>query len=118
MRFLTDAHLPPRLCRFLSEKAGHCTHISETEGGLTSTDTAVWQLAQATGAIVVSKDGDFVERAVVLGPPPQVLHIGVGNCSNSDLFALLEDLWPEIEKHLRVGVRLVSVNREGLEILE
>lgn len=117
MRFLVDAQLPPRLCRFLSEKGAEAVHVSETEGGLTSSDTSLWELTGATGGIIASKDLDFVERAVVLGPPPQVLHIDVGNCSNRDLFTILEGFWPEIQKHLAAGARLVSVGREGIEIL-
>jgi predicted nuclease of predicted toxin-antitoxin system len=37
----------------------------------------------------MSKDVDFYDRVLLLGPPPQVIHVSVGNCSNTRLLEIL-----------------------------
>jgi predicted nuclease of predicted toxin-antitoxin system len=41
---------------------------------------------------------DFYDRALLFGAPPQVVHIAVGNCSNTGLFDALAYQWDEIER--------------------
>ena len=33
------------------------------------------------GYTIVTKDADFRQRSFLLGPPPKVIWIGLGNCS-------------------------------------
>ncbi len=48
--------------------------------GLASADDrAVWAYAAACGLAVVSKDADFASLSSVLGPPPKVVWLRVGN---------------------------------------
>jgi predicted nuclease of predicted toxin-antitoxin system len=47
-----------------------------------SRDTAVWNYAAEHGYTIVSKDADFhPEHSLLLGPPPKVIWIRLGNCS-------------------------------------
>lgn len=32
--------------------------------------------------MILSKDQDFVDRGTLYGPPPIVIHLNLGNCSN------------------------------------
>jgi predicted nuclease of predicted toxin-antitoxin system len=48
----------------------------------------------------VSKDRDFFERSLIHGPPPQVVHVTVGNCSNETLLITLDSLWADIQRAL------------------
>jgi predicted nuclease of predicted toxin-antitoxin system len=53
---------------------------------------------------------------VLFGKPPQVIHIAVGNCSNTRLFSILASEWEEIERSLVSGSRLVSITLEKIEV--
>ena len=52
-------------------------------------DGAVWSYAAQQGFMIVSKDLDFHQRSLVLGPPPKVVWVRLGNCSTSQIAALL-----------------------------
>lgn len=118
MKFLVDAQLPPRLCRWLSAKGHWALHISKTEGGLTSPDALVWDLARSEDCALFSKDTDFFDRAILFGKPPQVVHVSVGNCSNRDLFTILEAHWRDVHAALASGAPLVRLTRTTLEVFD
>src|ERR1700724_887606 len=52
-------------------------------------DPAVWACAAAQGLVIVSKDSDFQHRALLLGHPPKVVWVRLGNCSTAAVAALL-----------------------------
>lgn len=88
MKFLIDANLPPRLCAWLKSRRHDADHLFDLNL-LTATDTEIWQRAKAQNLVIVSKDVDFYDRALLFGTPPQVVHVAVGNCSNARLFEIL-----------------------------
>jgi predicted nuclease of predicted toxin-antitoxin system len=45
----------------------------------------------------VRKDADFRQRSFLLGPPPKVIRIGLGNCSTQEIAELLRRASREIE---------------------
>jgi predicted nuclease of predicted toxin-antitoxin system len=55
----------------------------------TAADHEVWGFAKANGFAIVSKDLDFQQRALLLGHPPKVVWLRVGNCSTTSVAALL-----------------------------
>jgi predicted nuclease of predicted toxin-antitoxin system len=59
MRFLVDAQLPPALCGWLRERGHEAVHVFEI-GLIAASDEAVAARAEADGAVLVSKDEDFV----------------------------------------------------------
>lgn len=81
-----------------------------------ATDTEIWRRAKVENLVIVSKDVDFYDRALVLGPPPQVVHVSVGNCSNARLVEILAIEWNEIERALLSGSRLISITQQKLEV--
>lgn len=52
-------------------------------------DSAVWAYARAHQFAIVSKDSDFAERSVLESGPPKLIWIRLGNCSTTDIEALL-----------------------------
>lgn len=116
MNFLVDANLPPRLCVWLRSHGHEATHLADLQA-LRAADKQVWKQAVAGKQIIISKDMDFYERSLLLGQPPQVLLIALGNCSNDDLLAALDSAWTKIEPELTVGVRLVTVRPSRLEVI-
>jgi predicted nuclease of predicted toxin-antitoxin system len=52
-------------------------------------DQTIWAHARANGQVIVSKDEDFAERALLEGPPSKVIWIRLGNCTTAAVDALL-----------------------------
>jgi predicted nuclease of predicted toxin-antitoxin system len=52
-------------------------------------DSAVWAHAGARGYVLVTKDEDFHRLSVLVGPPPKVVWVRLGNCATGDVARLL-----------------------------
>lgn len=115
MKFLVDANLPPRLCEWLRLRRHDAEHLADRDL-LTATDTEIWELARLARVAIFSKDVDFYDRALLFGPPPQVVHVAVGNCSNTRLFGVLASEWTDIESALLAGARLISITETKIEV--
>ena len=115
MKFLVDANLPPSLCVWLKSRHREAEHVADLNL-LTATDTQIWQRGRVENLVIFSRDVDFYDRALVFGAPPQVVHVAVGNCSNTRLFDMLASDWDEIEQALVSGSRLISVMPEKIEV--
>ena len=115
MKFLVDANLPPRLCLWLTSRRHEAEHLADLKL-LRATDSELWERGQASNLIIFTKDVDFYDRALVLGAPPQVLHVAVGNCSNSRLLDILDAEWNNVESALSAGSKLISITQEKIEV--
>jgi predicted nuclease of predicted toxin-antitoxin system len=105
MRFLVDAQLPPALCRWLEARGHVADHVADI-GLLAASDADIARTAEATGAILVSKDEDFV----ILRMPDRfaLLWLRCGNATNWALTIWLEARWERIEALLKAGERMVE----------
>jgi predicted nuclease of predicted toxin-antitoxin system len=110
VKFLVDANLPPRLCVWLRSQRHEAEHLFD-RNLLTATDTQIWERGRLESLVIFSKDTDFYDRALLYGAPPQVVHLSVGNCSNTRLFSVLASEWNDIEQALVSGCRLISITR-------
>ena len=54
-------------------------------------DREIWQYAKENGFVIVTKDDDFEQRSVLLGHPPKVVWIRLGNCKTSEILALIRN---------------------------
>jgi len=54
-------------------------------------DQAIWDYAKMNDFTLVSEDADFAEMAALLGPPPKVIWIRVGNRPTAVVAMLLRD---------------------------
>ncbi|MBX7257907.1 MAG: DUF5615 family PIN-like protein [Candidatus Hydrogenedentes bacterium] len=89
MKLLLDQNLSPRLTRLLSHQFPGILHVSEI-GLDRASDLAVWEYARENDCTIVTKDADFSELGTIEGFPPRVIWIRRGNCSTSDIEALLK----------------------------
>lgn len=106
MRFVVDAQLPRGLCRWLSERGHHAVHVNAVWAQPAS-DRAIAAYAEREGAVVISKDEDFVSLRL---PDRFVLiRLRCGNASNRGLTAWLDPQWPEVEARLAAGARFVTL---------
>lgn len=97
MKLLLDENISQRLVALLLPAFPDCTHIELVleRGG---SDTGIWEYARVNGLLIVSKDNDFRQRAFVLGPPPKVIWLDVGNARTSAVAALLLASLERIER--------------------
>lgn len=108
MRFLIDTNLPKSLCRWIASKGHEAEHVLDL-GLAQADDTDIWVRAQATGAVVISKDEDFPDLVRLGGSGPSVVWVRTGNGTTRQLLTYLEALWPHVEARLGMGDRLVEV---------
>jgi predicted nuclease of predicted toxin-antitoxin system len=106
MKFLIDAQLPPALCGWLRERGHEAVHVSEI-GMIAASDVEIAARAEADGAVLVSKDEDFV--TLRLPDRFAFLWLRCGNASNRALVAWLEPRWVQVEALLSSGERFVEV---------
>ena len=88
MKLLFDENLSPKLPRLLESQFPGSVHVRDC-GLKGRPDKAVWDYARDHGFTVVSKDGDFYQRSVLLGAPPKLVWLGLGNCTRNQLLDLL-----------------------------
>lgn len=108
MRFLVDAQLPPALARWLSANGHEGTHLLDL-GLLEAADTRIWDVAERLGAVIVSKDEDFVHLRTLKPDGPSLVWVRVGNTTRRELIAWFARILPEIERALLAGERLIEV---------
>lgn len=66
--------------------------------GLTgASDRAIWALAAAEEYVLVTKDEDFHRLSVLLGPPPKVVWIRLGNCTTADVARQLRVSFKQVQ---------------------
>lgn len=85
----TDAHLSPALAPWLTATFDIEAAALRTLGLREAEDPAIFEAARRAGAVLMTKDADFVALVERLGPPPQIIWLTCGNTSNDALRALL-----------------------------
>jgi predicted nuclease of predicted toxin-antitoxin system len=108
VRFLIDAQLPPKLSRALID-AGHLAEHVEDAGLRHATDAEIWAHALRTGAAILTKDEDFVDRTRRQSGGPIVVWLRIGNSSNSALLAWLLPVLPAVDNRIQNGDRFIEV---------
>jgi len=83
------------LTRALADLYPGSTHVRDI-GLATASDEEVWDYTVANGFTIVSKDADFHQRSFVLGHPPKVIWIRIGNCQTSEVIDLLRLRAPDV----------------------
>lgn len=110
MKLLFDENISQRLVALLDIEFPESRHIeSVVDRG--TTDSGIWEVAKALNLIIVSKDNDFRQRVLLLGPPPKVIWLDLGNSRTAAVASLLRTS-PE-------RIRAFSAEEdEGLLVLE
>lgn len=106
MNFLIDAQLPPALCGWLRERGHEAVHVFEIDM-VAARDDEIADRAEADGAVLVSKDEDFI--TLRLPDRFAFLWLRCGNATNRALAAWLEPRWEQIAALLTAGERFVEV---------
>lgn len=88
MKLLFDENLAARLAHEFADLYPGSAHILALDLGGAG-DRAIWDRAAAEQFVLVTKDEDFHRLSVLLGPPPKVIWIRLGNCATADIARLL-----------------------------
>ncbi len=88
MKLLFDHNLSPRLVNRLADIFPESNHVDNLELAQTD-DSDVWVYAQNNGFIIATKDSDYNELLMLHGFPPKIIWIRRGNCSTSEIEAML-----------------------------
>jgi predicted nuclease of predicted toxin-antitoxin system len=104
-----DAQLPPRLARWIAARGEvPAFHVFDL-GMVTTADSTIFERARATGVVVVTRDRDFLALLDHHGPPPAVVWVNLGNCSNATLLARFEQHWDAVVRLIDSGEPLVEL---------
>lgn len=86
-----DAQLSPSLAAWISRSYEDLEAKSVRSLGLREAeDEEIFRAARKSGAIIMSKDRDFLNLLERYGPPPKVIWITSGNTSNKRMRQVLE----------------------------
>lgn len=110
MILLIDENLPPTIAQ------GCCESVHALVLGRRPTDTNLWHTAKAKGWTILSKDTDFFNRMVSLGPPPKVIWMRVGIMRRCNLEVYFKECWPTISNLLE-SYDLIEVFSDRIEAL-
>jgi predicted nuclease of predicted toxin-antitoxin system len=88
VKLLLDENLSRRLVPSLQESFPGSIHVSIV-GMLQTPDADIWVFTKANGFTILTKDDDFLALAQKYGPPPKLVVIEFGNCTNAQLQARL-----------------------------
>ncbi len=109
MTFWLDAHLSPRIARWLSKRF-KVNAVPVRDLGMRETpDSEIFEKARAADVIVMTKDLDFVELVERLGPPPRVLWLTCGNTSELKLKEIFEREFEAVREMFEAGEALVEI---------
>lgn len=105
-----DAQLSPALARWINDTFGVVTQAVRDLGLREAKDLVIFHAAREAGAVVMSKDSDFVLLLERLGSPPQILWATCGNTSNARMRDVLRKSFPEARARLEQGEPLVEIS--------
>lgn len=97
MKLLFDQNPSHRLVVALADVYPGCEHVRNVRLK-EAADTKVWDYARRHGFAIVSKDADFHQRSLVLGYPPKVIWVRLGNCATQEVERVLRDHRADVQR--------------------
>ncbi len=109
MKLWINAQLSPALATWIA-KTFSVDAVAVRDIGLRdATDNEIFVSAHREGAIVLTKDSDFVDLVKTRGAPPQVIWLTCGNTSNARLRKILSETLPQALALLASGESVVEI---------
>lgn len=108
MKFIVDVQLPGALVRELRRR-GHEAHRVVDIILPTTPDALVLTLAVARGAIIMTKDEDYVDLSARAVPPVALVWFRCGNISNAELLRLVDRNFERLVSALDRGELLIEI---------
>lgn len=108
MKWIVDAQLPPALAGLLVDRNHEASHVAHV-GLRDSSDSEIWDHALRENAIIITKDEDFQNRALVAESAPGILWLRIGNCSRRALLEWFEPLLDDIVERFENGETIIEI---------
>lgn len=107
MKFLIDQNLPIGLLDVLKAFGHEASHVKQLDLS-TASDQHIWATALSLGAVIVSKDSDFISfaRGATGGA---LVRLRIGNCANAALYGIVRRAWTGVVARLEEGETVVEV---------
>jgi predicted nuclease of predicted toxin-antitoxin system len=109
MKIWIDAQLSPAIAQWIKDNFPVEAFALRNLGLRDATDHEIFAAARQAGAVVMTKDSDFVELVSRHGAPPQVLWLTCGNTSNDRLKEILSATLSKAIDLLEAGESLVEI---------
>jgi predicted nuclease of predicted toxin-antitoxin system len=117
VKLLFDQNLSHRLPAALADVLPGAAHVRNHDLAQAD-DQAVWVFARDRGFTIVSKDDDFRERVRLLGHPPRIIMLQLGNCSTADVEAAMRRSVSQISRlHEDPSASLLAIARDAAFLL-
>jgi predicted nuclease of predicted toxin-antitoxin system len=105
-----DAQLPPALAAWIMAQWPQIHAVPVRDLGLRNAeDREIFAQAKSAGAVVMTKDRDFLALLFKHGPPPEVIWLHVGNSSNKALQSVVLRTLDQAIVSLRDGEPWVEI---------
>jgi predicted nuclease of predicted toxin-antitoxin system len=88
VKLLLDQNLLHRILELIERDFPGSAHVRD-HSLQSAADEVIWRFAKDRSLAIVSKDDDFAQRSLLLGHPPKVVWIRLGNCSTREVATLL-----------------------------
>lgn len=108
MKFLLDANLPAQLAREFTAAGHQCTHI-ETVLPRYSPDAPIARIANESGAVLVTRDADFVQFSKDGALTVPLIWVRLGNLRRAALASALRARLPKMVSAIDSGERIIEV---------
>jgi predicted nuclease of predicted toxin-antitoxin system len=109
MTVWVDAQLSPRIARWIAAQFELTATPLRDLGLRDSSDEEIFEAARAAGAILLTKDSDFITLLDRSGSPPKVIWLTCGNTSETVLQLILS-------RHLATALALLQSGEDLVEI--
>lgn len=109
MKFIVDAHLPPRLVEWINQNGHDAIHTRNLPEQNLTEDIVIIHLSMNEERCVISKDQDFYQYYLLHGKPYKLLMITTGNILNRDLMVLFESNFSQLVEFLETNT-VVEIN--------
>ncbi|MEP7173512.1 MAG: DUF5615 family PIN-like protein [Aestuariivirga sp.] len=107
MRFLVDAQLPPALARRLTGLGHMAEHVYDI-GMQAASDHSIWKKATETGAVIITKDEDFIQIGRSAAGP-QIVWLRLGNVNRNALLDRISKVMPQIIEAIDSDDRVIEI---------
>ncbi len=109
MKLLLDENLSRRLVPFLVHDFPGTSHVTLL-GMERASDLMLWQHAKREGYVIVTRDADFQEIALIHGHPPSVIWLQAENPTKAVALKLLIDYSERMIQALEIdGLGIVEL---------
>ncbi len=88
MKLLFDQNISFRIIKQLENSFPESKHVNQV-GLENSTDAAIWDFARINSFIIVTFDADFYDLALLMGVPPKIIWLRIGNASTLAIVNIL-----------------------------